>query len=235
MLVPQRYQWPKAVPPLSPEQRAIADDFMRHWHEVLPRKYGAIERFNHGYPLRHLPSARPFRTIELGAGIGEHLNHEDLSIQEYHCIELRENMTSEIHRRFPTVTATNADCQKQLPYPDAYFDRAVAVHVFEHLPDLPNAVAELVRVLKPGGIASLVIPCDPGLVYSIARKISSERIFRKRYKQPYTWYIASEHVNRPGEILSIMSSRMTEIHRSYFPLGIPIISANLCMGLTYRA
>lgn len=231
----QRYQWPKAIPPLTPEQQAISDDFMRAWHEVLPKKYGAIERFNHGYPLKHLPEARPFRTIELGAGIGEHLTYEDLSIQEYHCIELRENMVSEIRRRFPNVTATKADCQKELPYPDAHFDRAVVVHVFEHLPDLPRAVAELARVLKPGGIFSLVIPCDPGLAYEFARKISSERMFRKRYKQSYRWFIEREHINSPDEIISTVSNRLTEVHRTYFPLLVPIVNANLCVGLTFRA
>jgi SAM-dependent methyltransferase len=231
----QRYQWPKAIPPLTAEQQVISDDFMRHWHQVLPNKYGAIERFNHGYPLRHIPSARPFRTIELGAGIGEHLTCEDLSIQDYHCIELRENMAAEIRRRFPAVTATRADCQELLPYPDAHFDRAVVVHVFEHLPDLPRAVAELARVLKPGGIFSLVLPCDPGLAYRFARMISSARMFRKRYNQPYKWFIEREHINSPGEILSTVSRRMTEIHRSYYPLGIPIINANLCIGVTFRA
>jgi SAM-dependent methyltransferase len=231
----QRYQWPKAIPPLSAEQKAISDDFMRHWHEVLPKKYWPIERFNHRYPLKHLPDIRPFRTIELGAGIGEHLTYEDLSIQEYHCIELRENMVTEIRRRFPAVTATLADCQTHLPYPDAHFDRAVVVHVFEHLPDLPRAVAELARVLKPDGIFSLVLPCDPGLAYEFARKISSERMFRKRYNQPYKWFIEREHINSPDEILSTVSRHMTEIDRAYFPLRVPIINANLCVGVTFRA
>jgi SAM-dependent methyltransferase len=232
----QRYQWPKAIPPLTPEQRVISDDFMRHWHEdVLPRKYGAAEHFSHGYPLKHLPTKRPFRTIELGAGIGGHLEYEDISFQEYHCIEMRENMVSEIRRRYPTVTSTMADCQERLPYPDAYFDRAVAVHVLEHLPDLPRAVAELRRVLKPDAICSIVIPCDPGLLYGFARKISSERIFKKRYNQSYDWFIRREHINSPDEIISILSRFMTETHRSYFPFGVPIISANICLGLTYRA
>ena len=26
-------RWPKVIPPLTPEQQAISDDFMRHWHE----------------------------------------------------------------------------------------------------------------------------------------------------------------------------------------------------------
>lgn len=207
---------------------------MRLWHETLPRKYGAIERFNHQYPLRCLPELRPFRTLELGAGLGAHIAFEDLSIQEYHCIELRENMISEIMRRYPSVTAILGDCQKRIPYPDSFFDRAVVVHVFEHLPDLPAAVSELYRVLKPGAIFSLVLPCDPGIAYSVARKISAERLFRKRFNMPYDWLIRREHINSPQEILSVLRSGFWEIDRKYFPLRIPVINANLVLGVSFR-
>ena len=37
--------WPKVLPPLNDEQRRISDDFMKHWHEVLPRRYGILDDF----------------------------------------------------------------------------------------------------------------------------------------------------------------------------------------------
>lgn len=40
-----------------------------------------------------------------------------------------------------------------LPWPDGQFDRAVSTQVYEYVPDLPLAFAELHRVLKPGGRA----------------------------------------------------------------------------------
>jgi len=40
---------------------------------------------------------------------------------------------------------------ERLPFADGDFDAVVAADVLEHLPDLPAAVAELARVLAPGG------------------------------------------------------------------------------------
>ena len=208
---------------------------MQYWHEVLPNHYGAIEKFNHTYPLQHLPDQSRFRTIEIGAGLGGHIPFEDLSHQEYHCIELRENMTAEIRRRFPAVTTTTANCQQRTQYVDGFFDRAVAVHVLEHLPDLPRAAVELHRILRKDGILSIVIPCDPGIAYEFARKISSERIFRRRYKMPYKWLMQREHINSPAEVKAILNDGFQETDRTYFPLNmIPMVSANLCLGLTCR-
>lgn len=229
-----RWEWPKAIPALSEAQKKIADDFMRHWHEVLPNRYGAIEHFNHSYPLCVLPDLPRFRTLELGAGIGAHLAFEDLSIQDYHCVELRQNMADALMHRFPSVTAKVGDCQKELPYEDDFFDRVVVIHVLEHLPDLPGCITEVRRVLKPGGLFSVVLPCDPGLVYGFARKISSERIFRKRYGQPYDWFINREHINSSAEILGLLDETFTEIDRTYWPLRVPSVNMNLCVGTTRR-
>lgn len=230
-----RFSWPKILPALTAAQAEVSNDFVRHWHEVLPRRYGPIERFNHQYPARSVPDAPHFRTIEIGAGLGEHLEYEDLAWQDYHCIELRENMAIAIRQKFPSVTAVTADCQEHLPYPDNHFDRALGIHVFEHLPDLPRAVAELHRVLRPSGVLSIVIPCDPGFAYGLARKISAERIFRKRYRMPYDWFIRREHINSPAEIRRALAQHFDQVDDQYFPLRVPIVSANLCVGITLQA
>jgi SAM-dependent methyltransferase len=46
-----------------------------------------------------------------------------------------------------------------LPYPDGMFDAAVSTQVYEYVADIPEALAELRRVLRPGGRA-LVLDTD---------------------------------------------------------------------------
>jgi SAM-dependent methyltransferase len=226
--------WPKRLPDLTSEQQAIRDDFMAYWHEVLPRRYGLVERFNHRYPLSDRPAKTGCRTLEIGAGLGEHLAYERLTDQDYYCIELRAAMAQQIAKRFPGVTTVTGDCQQHLDFADGFFDRILAIHVLEHLPDLPSALGEVRRVLAKDGVFSVVIPCDPGLAYGLARRISAQRIFERRYKQSYDWFIRSEHINGPREIMDELVRGFTVVRQRYFPLFVPAIPLNLCIGLTLK-
>ena len=202
---------------------------MRHYHERMPVEHRRIVGFNHGYPKR---STRPGRTVEIGAGLGEHLRYEDLATQEYYAVELRENMAEAIRRDFPAATTIVADCQRDLPYKDADFDRAIAIHVLEHLPDLPAALAEIARLLKPRGVFSVVIPCEGGLSYELGRQMTSKRAFERRYGVDYAWHIESEHVNKAHEILGELHKRFDIVDTTYFPSRVPLIDLNLVIGIT---
>jgi SAM-dependent methyltransferase len=227
-------KWPKRVPTLTSEQQRIRDDFMRYWHEVLPRRYGAIERFNHGWPAA---TARPGeRTLEIGAGLGKHLDAEpDFAKQDYVAVELRAEMAESIRERDERVEVLVADCQQQMPFDDDSFDRVLAIHVLEHLPNLPSALSEIARVLRPNGRFVAVIPCEGGFAYALARRISAERIFKRRYKMSYRWYIESEHINRPNEIVEECKRHFDLVRSRYFPLGVPLEGLNLVIGLEFAA
>jgi SAM-dependent methyltransferase len=45
-----------------------------------------------------------------------------------------------------------------LPFADGTFDRIIAAEVLEHIPDDQTAIAELVRVLQPGGRIAVTVP-----------------------------------------------------------------------------
>ncbi len=55
------------------------------------------------------------------------------------------------------AAACRADAQR-LPFRDAAFDAVVSFAALEHIPDPRRVVAEMLRVLKPGGRVYLVVP-----------------------------------------------------------------------------
>jgi SAM-dependent methyltransferase len=231
-------KWPKVLPPLTPEQKQRSDEFMKLWHEVLPNRYGVVEKFNHTFPVRH--SQPGFTTsLEIGAGLGEHLHYERLTPEQernYYCNEFRENMAAEIRRRFPNVQTVVGDCQQRMNFDDGFFDRVIAVHVLEHLPNLPAAIREAYRLLnKQTGRFLVVIPTEGSPAYSLARKISAERVWNKRFGGGYAEFYKREHINLPDEILAELDPYFTVAARSFFPLPfLPFVFNNLCIGLALQ-
>lgn len=230
-------KWPKILPSLTDEQRRISDDFMKKWHEELPRRYGLIEKFNHNFPVRH--SKPGFETtLEIGAGLGEHLHYERLTLEQrrnYYALEIRENMAEGIRRQFPDIQAIVGDCQGRLDFGDGFFDRVIAVHVLEHLPDLPACIREVRRLLKPSGQFLVVIPTEGSLAYTLARKISAERLYKKNYGGDYSWFYRREHINLPDEIREELAAHFVVTKASFFPLPfLPVTACNLCIGLALK-
>jgi len=225
-------KWPKVIPELTAEENDARDKWMTIWHEVLPKKYGVLEKFNHGYPVRYREKSNEV-ILEIGAGLGEHIAYEPQDWAEYHCVELRSNMAEQIKRRFPQVQVHVGNCQETLPFASDYFDRVIAVHVLEHLPDLPAALNEIFRVVKPNGQFMVVIPCEGGLLYKFARHISSRRIWNKYYPKMdyYNVVMKNEHINFPSEIQEEIARKFNVQKRTFFPCWLPNEDANLVIGL----
>lgn len=229
-------KWPKVLPPLTPEQQQRSDQFMKIWHVELAGKprYGLIEKFNHLFPVKHSPP--DFKTtLEIGAGLGEHLAYEKLSPEQergYYCNEMREIMAAEITRRFPNVHTVVGDCQQRMDFADGFFDRYVAIHVLEHLPNLPGAVREAWRLLdKRAGRMLVVIPTEGSPAYGLARRISAQRVWRRHFDAPYAEFYKREHINLVPEILAELHPYFTVETKRFFPLGVPLWFCNLCIGL----
>jgi SAM-dependent methyltransferase len=226
--------WPKVRPELTPEQVAAMEDWYQFYlGDVLPSKFGWIDEFDHRYPLR---SAKPAaRTLEIGPGNGSHLAYENLDDQqEYVALELRESLSNDIGQGHPCLRVVVGDCQKRLDFPDDWFDRVLAIHVLEHLDNLPSALAEIARVLKPAGRFSVVIPAEGGFGYALGRRLTVQRQFERRYKMPYQWMIRYDHVSTAREVLAELKKEFAIEDRRFFPLRVPSVDLNLVIGLTLK-
>ncbi len=225
-------KWPKTQAKLTPDQENIRNDFVKLWHQILPNKYRLIELFNHKYVILASPSYG--NTLEIGSGLGEHIYHEKLNDTEYYTLELRTNMSKIIKKRFPQVHVTTGDCQKKTNFKSNFFDRIIAIHVLEHLQNLPAALKEAYRLLKSDGKFIVVIPCEGGNLYNFSRRVSAQRIFENKYHQSYRWFIQSEHINMSDEITEELNKLFTISNRIYFPFLIPSVNINLCIGMTLK-
>ncbi len=76
----------------------------------------------------------------------------------------------------PQVVLHEADVLK-MPFPDAAFDAAASVQVYEFVAEMPAALRELRRVLRPGGRAVIVDTDWASLVWEAKDRVRAERIF----------------------------------------------------------
>ena len=225
-------KWPKRLPPLSGEQERIHREFITYWLEVLPAKYGFVEAYHRKFILENMVNRG--RALEIGAGVGAQIPHLLAHSSEYAAVEIEPDRVEAIRRRFPGVQVHLGDCQEPLGFPSGYFDEVFAIHILEHLPRLPDALAEIRRVLKADGRLIAIIPCEGGLAYSLGRKLTTERIFKRKYKMDYGWLARSEHVNSPDEIVSELNAYFDILKAEYWPLGVKSINLNILIALVLK-
>lgn len=99
--------------------------------------------------------------LEIGVGMGaDHLEWAKESPRSLTGIDLTPRAIEMTRARLDTYSLTSslecgdAEC---LPFPDESFDLVYSWGVLHHSPDTPRAVAEVYRVLRPGGVARVMI------------------------------------------------------------------------------
>jgi phosphatidylethanolamine/phosphatidyl-N-methylethanolamine N-methyltransferase len=189
---------------------------MRASHRLAEKAFGDQAHFD--------------RVLEIGAGTGEHLSFVRHSFEEYiltdldpMTLEVAKNKLAGIHHgkvRFAAQTANG------LNYPDGAFDRLVAAHVLEHIYQPHLALKEWYRVLKHGGVLSILIPTDPGLAWRLGRHLGPRK---NAIAQgiPYDYIMAREHVNSCNNLIAILRHYFPEAKEAWWPLPISSIDLNL--------
>jgi SAM-dependent methyltransferase len=76
--------------------------------------------------------------------------------------DLQRDVSASFHRRDPSFPLMQFDLTA-CPLPDASVDVFVALNVLEHIQDDAQAMREIYRILKPGGIAILEVPAGAWL------------------------------------------------------------------------
>jgi ubiquinone/menaquinone biosynthesis C-methylase UbiE len=122
-----------------------------------PRIVGLAENGGQRETRRELISQAAGRTLEIGAGHGLNLPHYGERVSELVISEPSPHMLRRLRRALDgaapnvgswSVVATGAEA---LPFDGASFDTVVCTFVLCTVPDPRRALAEVARVLRPGG------------------------------------------------------------------------------------
>lgn len=101
-----------------------------------------------------LVGAADGRVVEIGAGTGLNLPHYPAGLDDLLLTEpdpgMAERLRRAVQRTGSTARVVQAGAQ-ELPLPDASVDTVVSTMVLCTVPDPDAALAEVVRVLRPGG------------------------------------------------------------------------------------
>jgi SAM-dependent methyltransferase len=119
--------------------------------------------------FQRFPISRGDHVLDLGCGAGRHAFEVYRRGAHVVAFDMDAGELTEVAKMFgameyageapegATATTVRGDA-RSLPFPDDSFDKIIAAEVLEHIPDDMSAMAELLRVLKPGGRLAVTVP-----------------------------------------------------------------------------
>jgi SAM-dependent methyltransferase len=154
-----------------------------------------------------LPIQRGERLLDLGCGGGRHAFEAARRGARVVALDTDRSELDQVAAMFAAMAEAgdipeggsglavsgDATC---LPFDDGSFDKVIAAEVLEHLPADQNAMNEIARVLRPGGMAAVTVPAW-----------LPERI---------CWRLSEDYHNNPGGHIRIFTRRelITKLTRS---------------------
>ena len=174
------------------------------------------------------------KVLEIGGGSGQHLSFvNQYPVVEYTSLDLRAPDTDEylhsLDPEFKSVIRFVQGDAERLEFDDESYDRIVITCVLHHVADPLAVLYEARRVLRAGGELSFIMPCDPGILNQLIKKIISYPRLRKLSTVRPELFYAFEHRNHVGSLIEqarhVFSEDLIKFH--FRPFWIKNWNANL--------
>jgi ubiquinone/menaquinone biosynthesis C-methylase UbiE len=116
------------------------------------------------------------RVLDIGCGNGYVLSRYAARGADVHGVDISGEAVTICRKRFELYGLRGSFSQanaEKLPFEDNFFDCACSMGVLHHVPDTQQAVAEIFRVLKPGGRFMLMVYHRNSALYRIMFPLQS--------------------------------------------------------------
>lgn len=209
-----------------------------HYYNNFYRKMIGLEStglLSHLWKYPHFIMEKNFKSnlgkeiLELGVGEGEHLQFVTQDFGSYTALDIdfdRLQKISDLNLNSVKIVEGNADA---LLFDDNSFDRIIATCLLVHLEHPETALNEWKRVLKPGGIATIYVPCEPGLALKLFRSFFTKPKAKKMGFNGYDLFIARDHLTSADRVITltryVFGPGSTKV--KYYPFGIKSWYLNL--------
>ncbi len=201
----------------SNTERTLSGRFLQKSHALLEDNLPVEDKLDH--------------ILEVGSGTGNHFSFLNQDYSTYTMTDGSDEMLEIARHKYKKeATAGKIIFEHQdatsLTYPNDKFDRLIGTHVLEHLNNPVSVLTEWNRVVRPGGVISIVLPCDPGLLWRFGCHLGP-RQNAKKLGYDYDFMIASEHINSIFNLVILLRHYFEIIVEKWYPLGLALPDVNL--------
>jgi phosphatidylethanolamine/phosphatidyl-N-methylethanolamine N-methyltransferase len=183
--------------------------------------------------LEMYPNRKKFKfptTLEIGGGEGLHFEYVKSEYDTYFLSDIRSSPLCSAAESAKSAGKLKfiIENAESLSIDDSCIDRVIYACVLHHLASPEKALQESRRVTNSGGTISIYLPCDPGFVYRIFRKMFTSKRARE-LKIDYELMNVREHINHYYQLNKLIKEvfRHDSVRVRHFPFQFFSYDLNL--------